>query len=186
MEWIKAMPSDSLKSATYLFSEQLRLMLTEPVLAEGTLCSYCHEVMDTQGHHALAARATSFASSIDITAWCRLCTAPSSVLHLSIQAARRGLSSRGAPTALQNCLPLWTAWTLTILTYLATHATSRSATQSARTTFRWSGKGSLHLVPAPRAVKNESGRSLSRRWSAVLLLRQVGLLTSPFILWALT
>jgi hypothetical protein len=27
MEWIKAMPSDSLKPATYLFSEQLRLML---------------------------------------------------------------------------------------------------------------------------------------------------------------
>jgi hypothetical protein len=33
MEWIKAMPSDSLKSAKYLFSEQHRLMLTEPVLA---------------------------------------------------------------------------------------------------------------------------------------------------------
>jgi hypothetical protein len=34
-------------------------MLYEPVFAEGTLCSFCHEVMDTQRHHALAACATS-------------------------------------------------------------------------------------------------------------------------------
>jgi hypothetical protein len=39
--------------------KQLRLLLLEPVFAEGTLCSYCHEVMDTQGYHALAACATS-------------------------------------------------------------------------------------------------------------------------------
>jgi hypothetical protein len=112
MEWVKAMTSDSLKSARYFFSGQLRLMLYEPVFAEGNLCSYCHEVMDTQGHHELAACATSlyrlparhvYAVSIDITAWCRLCTAPPSVLHLSIQATRQGHSSRGAPTALQAC-----------------------------------------------------------------------------------
>jgi hypothetical protein len=125
MEWVKAMTSDSLKSARYFFSGQLRLMLYEPVFAEGNLCSYYHEVMDTQGHHALDACATSlcrlpgrhlYAASIDITAWCSLCTAPSSVLHLSIQATRHGLSSRGAPTAPQTCSQLWTAWTLTILT----------------------------------------------------------------------
>jgi hypothetical protein len=77
MEWVKAMPSDSLKSARYFFSGQLRLMLHEPVFAEGNLCPYCHEVMDTQGRHALAACATSlrrlpaphlYAASIDITA----------------------------------------------------------------------------------------------------------------------
>jgi hypothetical protein len=59
MEWIKAMPSDSLKPAKYLSSEQLRLMPYEQVFAEGTLCSYLREVMGTQGHHALAACATS-------------------------------------------------------------------------------------------------------------------------------
>jgi hypothetical protein len=58
MDWIKAIPSASLKSATYLFSEQLRLMLYERVFAEGTLCSYYHDVMNTQSHHALAACAT--------------------------------------------------------------------------------------------------------------------------------
>jgi hypothetical protein len=50
------------------------------------------------------------------------------------------------PSALETCSPLWTAWTLIILTSLATLSPSRSATQSARTTFRWSGKGSLHPV----------------------------------------
>jgi hypothetical protein len=142
--------------------------------------------MDTQGHRALATCATSLCRFHSHNGVVQTGTAPSSVLHISIQAARHWLSSRGAPTALQSCSPLWAAWTLTILTSLSTLSTSRSATQSARTAFRWSGKGSLHLVPAPRALKNESGRSLSRRWSAVLLLRQVGRLTSPFILWALT
>jgi hypothetical protein len=70
-----------------------------------------------------------YAASIDITAWCRLCTAPSPVLHLSIHAARHGLSSRGAPTAFQTCSPLFTAWTLNILISLATPSTSWSATQ---------------------------------------------------------
>jgi hypothetical protein len=61
--------------------------------------------------------------------------------------------------ALQTFSPLWTAWTLTMPTVLATVLTSWSATQSVRTTYRWSGKASLHLMPARGPLKNESGRS---------------------------
>jgi hypothetical protein len=125
-----------------------------------TLCSYCHEVMDIQGHHTLAACATPSCRLQRHNGVVRLCTAPSSVQHSSIQVAGHGLFSRGAPTVLQTCSPLRAAWTLIILISLATLLTSRSATQSVRKTCRWSGKCSLHLVP--RAPKSESGGSFSR------------------------
>jgi hypothetical protein len=178
----QAMPSNSLKSATYLFSEQLRLMVCEPIFAEGT--SYSHEVMDT------LCRARSCAPChlhrhIGMVQTVYRAVFRAAFIHPGRET--RALVPGCIDRALQTFSPLWTAWTLTILKVLATVLTSRSATQSVRTTYRWSGKASLHLMPARGPLKNESGRSLSRRWSAarlLRLLRQFGLLTSPFILWA--
>jgi hypothetical protein len=185
MEWIEAMPSDSLKSATCLFSEQLRLMLYEPVFAADTLSSYCHEVMDTQGHHALAACATTLCrlhrhNGVVQTVYRAVCGA--ALIHpgRETRALFPGCTDRAADLlAIVDGLGADNP----DIPRLAIDVTVRDRVGA---TFRWSGKGSLHPVLAPRALKNEFGRSLSRRWSAVLLLRQVGLLTFPFVLWVLT
>jgi hypothetical protein len=47
MGWIKEMPSDLLRSVSRHFSRQLKLIRFEPVFAEGTICSYCLDVIGT-------------------------------------------------------------------------------------------------------------------------------------------
>jgi hypothetical protein len=95
-------------SKQYLHICLRRIHTASPSNSNSTLCSLCHEVMDTQGHHALAACTTSLPSFIDNTAFCRLCTARFSVLHSSNLVVRSGFMSLGASTALQTCSPAWT------------------------------------------------------------------------------
>jgi hypothetical protein len=106
-----------------------RLHTSSPSNSNSTLCSLCHEVMDTQDHHALAACTTSLPSFIDNTAFCRLCTARSSVLHSSNLVVRSGFMSLGAPTAFQTCSPAWTT-RLTCKCYIITREAREKRTRN--------------------------------------------------------